>query len=65
MLSAEMAREQIQDRVRAAANDRRAMATRRIPTLRAGSGLLAAVASLRPRRRSSEEAPIRIARAAV
>ena len=47
MLSGDMAREQIQDRVRVAANERQAASVRRAGTRKGGSGLLAAFASLR------------------
>jgi hypothetical protein len=62
MLSGDMAREQIQDRMRVAANERQAASVRRAGTRKGGSGLLAAFASLRPR---SSEAPARVARTAV
>ena len=65
MLSGDMAREQIQDRVRVAAQDRRAATVRRVRTKGAGSGLLAVFSSLRLWPRSSEEAPVRVARTAV
>ena len=65
MLTGEMAREQIQDRVRAAAHDRRAATVRRMRSPHVGSGMRAAVANIRLLRRSSEEAPIQGARIAV
>ena len=65
MLSGDMAREQIQDRVRAAAQDRRAAPVRRMRSPRVGSGMLAAFANVRLRRRSSERAPIQGRRIAV
>ena len=64
MLSGDIAREQIQDRVRVAANERQAASVRRAGTRKGGSGLMAAFASLRLRPRSSE-APARVARTAV
>ena len=63
MLSGDMAREQIQDRMRVAANERQAASVRRAGTRKGGSGLLAAFASLRLPR--SSEAPARVARTAV
>ena len=65
MLSGEMAREQIQDRVRAAAQDRNAATVRRVRTQKVGSGLLAALSSLRRWPRRNEEAPVRVARTTV
>jgi hypothetical protein len=64
MLSGDMAREQIQDRVRVAAQDRKAAAVRRVPSRKFGSGLSATFSSLRLWPRSSEEAPARVARVA-
>jgi hypothetical protein len=64
MLSGDMAREQIQDRVRVAAQDRRARSVRRVRTQKVGSGLLVAFASLRLWPRSNEEVPVRVARTA-
>ena len=65
MLSGDMAREQIQDRVRAAARDHQAGSVSRNRTRKVGSGLLVAVASLRLRPRSSKGASTRVARTAV
>jgi hypothetical protein len=64
MLSGDIAREQIQDRVRVAAKDRQAASVRRVGTRKGGSGLLAAFAGLRLRSRSSQT-PARVARTAV
>lgn len=61
MLSGDMAREQIQDRVRAAAQDRNAKTVRRVRTRVGGSGLLAAIMSLRLRPRSNKETHVRVA----
>ena len=65
MLSGDMAREQIQDRVRVAAQDRKAATVPRARTQKAGSGLAAVFSSLRRWPRSSEEAPVRVAHTAV
>lgn len=65
MLSRDIAKEQIQDRVRLAAHDRVAATAKRMRSPRVGSGMFAAVASLRPRGRSSKKGSIRVARSPV
>jgi len=59
MIGGAIAKERVQDRIREAERERRAAPFRRARTRKVPSGVLAAVASLRARRRSGDAVAVR------